>query len=207
MTLTCWYVLLQCTVAHVPLCLTNREPLQQVGNAGLSFDEQKSHFALWCLLNSPLLIGTDLLHASNDTFAILGAAELIGLNQDSLGVQGRRVASTKSIGNKDWLSEADSLQGMPSDTAVPPPVPSGTLEVWAKPLSDGSVGAILLNRGSSAADITVQFSDLPWLKNASSYTVRDLWAKSDLGTATSSYTGKAIATHAVDVLRITPVSM
>ena len=36
----------------------------QVGNQPLSLPEQRAHFALWALMKSPLLIGTDLLKAS-----------------------------------------------------------------------------------------------------------------------------------------------
>ena len=56
----------------------------QVGNVGLTVTESRSHFALWCFLAAPLLIGTDLHTASNETIAILGAAELIKVDQDPL---------------------------------------------------------------------------------------------------------------------------
>ena len=58
--------------------------MPQVGNVGLTVTESRSHFALWCFLAAPLLIGTDLHTASNETIAILGAAELIKVDQDPL---------------------------------------------------------------------------------------------------------------------------
>ena len=64
--------------------------LLQVGNVGVSDIEGASHFAIWCIMGAPLLIGTDLIHASNATLATLTAAELIAVNQDHLNgaVQG-----------------------------------------------------------------------------------------------------------------------
>ena len=44
----------------------------QVGNVGLSVTEQYSHFALWSLMASPLLIGTDVSQLTNTSLAILG---------------------------------------------------------------------------------------------------------------------------------------
>ena len=53
----------------------------QVGNVGLTPDEQRSHFSLWCLAGAPLLAGTDIEHASAETLAILTAPELLEVNQ------------------------------------------------------------------------------------------------------------------------------
>ena len=68
----------------------NDADMLQVGNVGVSDIEGASHFAIWCIMGAPLLIGTDLIHASNATLATLTAAELIAVNQDHLNgaVQG-----------------------------------------------------------------------------------------------------------------------
>ena len=60
----------------------------QVGNVGLTPEEQKSHFSLWAIMSGPLLAGTDIEHASTQTLSILTAPELIEINQD-LGIGGR----------------------------------------------------------------------------------------------------------------------
>ena len=60
----------------------------QVGNSGLLENEQRSHFALWCLLKSPLFIGADLRRLSRSALEILTASEVIAVNQDPLGVAG-----------------------------------------------------------------------------------------------------------------------
>lgn len=60
----------------------------QVGNKGLTENEQRSHFALWSLLKSPLFIGADLRTLSKSALEILLAKEVIAVNQDPLGVAG-----------------------------------------------------------------------------------------------------------------------
>jgi alpha-galactosidase len=61
----------------------------QVGDAGLSPDEARSHFSAWCVVAAPLLISNDLVSGLDAaTLAILSAPEVIAVDQDALGVQG-----------------------------------------------------------------------------------------------------------------------
>ena len=48
----------------------NDPDMLQIGNIGLTLTEQYTHMTLWCIARAPLLAGTDLVHASNDTLAI-----------------------------------------------------------------------------------------------------------------------------------------
>ena len=59
-----------------------------MGNGKLTLGEQRTHFALWALLKSPLLIGADLRSIDPDSLAILKAREVIAINQDPLAVAG-----------------------------------------------------------------------------------------------------------------------
>ena len=68
----------------------------EVGNGDLTLAEQRSHFALWCLMKSPLLIGADPRALTNESLAILTNSFLIAVNQDALGVQGTLVRSTSA---------------------------------------------------------------------------------------------------------------
>lgn len=54
----------------------------------MTITEQRSHFALWALLKSPLLVSADLGSIAPESLAILKARELIAVNQDPLGVAG-----------------------------------------------------------------------------------------------------------------------
>jgi len=108
----------------------NDPDMLEVGNGGMSTTEYQSHFALWCLVKSPLLIGCDLTDVNAADLAILNNTELIAINQDKLGVQGSKLVSSNS------------------------------LEVWGGPLTSSRYCVILFNRSGSTASITVNFSVL-----------------------------------------------
>ena len=165
----------------------NDPDMLEVGNGGMTFEEYKTHFSLWCLMKAPLLIGCDLTSASAETFEILKNTEAIAVNQDGLGVQGHRVWSDKG-GNKE----------------VDGDVPEGDFEVWAGPLMSGQVAVILLNKSDKPADITASFQDCG-LRPNDKVEVRDLWTHKDIGSFTTTYTGKSIPSHGVQFLICTPV--
>ncbi|MCO5571896.1 hypothetical protein L7F22_025644 [Adiantum nelumboides] len=108
----------------------NDPDMLEVGNGGMSVEEYRSHFSIWALMKAPLLIGCDVRSIGKDHLAILSNAEVIAVNQDSLGVQGKKVKQ------------------------------SGDLEVWAGPLSKKRVVVILWNRGTSSSLITAEWSDI-----------------------------------------------
>jgi hypothetical protein len=79
------------------LCLAfNIYLVLEVGNGGMTDAEYVSHFSLWAISKSPLLIGCDVSKMSAATLATLTNPEVIAVNQDSLGVQGKKVASALS---------------------------------------------------------------------------------------------------------------
>jgi alpha-galactosidase len=102
----------------------------EVGNGGMTTTENRSHFSLWANLAAPLIAGNDLRTMTAETHDILTNKEVIAVDQDPLGREGRRVA-------KD-----------------------GDLEVWAKQMQDGGRAVVLLNRGSGPHDISVTWEEL-----------------------------------------------
>jgi alpha-galactosidase len=125
--------------------------------------------SLWCLLASPLITSNDLTQMSPETLAILTNPEVIVVNQDRAGIQGHRVAE------------------------------EGPLEVWVKPLADGSKAVGLFNREGAPLPVTVSFCDagLP-----ASVQLRDLWARKDLGVFQESFTA-TVPRHGVVMLKAT----
>jgi len=135
----------------------NDPDMMEVGN-GLSDTEGRAHFSMWAMLAAPLIAGNDLRSMSAATEATLTNSEVIAVDQDARGIQGRKVAT-----------------------------PATDLEVWSKPLSGTNVRAVaLLNRGGATASITVQWSALGIPTGAAA--VRDLWSHTDAGMFTGSYT-------------------
>jgi len=108
----------------------NDPDMLEVGNGGMSTVEYRAHFSLWCILSAPLMAGNDIRSMSPDIAAILMNKELIAVDQDSLGMQGRRVKRT------------------------------GELDIWAKQLADGSRAVALLNRGAAESEMSISWTDL-----------------------------------------------
>ncbi|MGA9120924.1 MAG: putative Ig domain-containing protein [Bacteroidota bacterium] len=96
----------------------------------LTPEEQLTHITLWSLLAAPMLIGCDMTRLDDLTYGLLSNDEVLEINQDQLGVQGRRV-----MRNKDT-------------------------EIWVKPLSDGSLAVGLFNRGPQKTAIVVDWREL-----------------------------------------------
>lgn len=70
----------------------NDPDMLEIGNGGLTDGESRVHFGLWSLMKSPLILGTNLTRLSPSQLAIVGNAAVIAVNQDALGVQGRKLA-------------------------------------------------------------------------------------------------------------------
>jgi alpha-galactosidase len=69
-------------------CL-NQLSCAQVGNGHLTPVEEKSHFAIWSIMGSPLLAGNNLSAATPELIDILTAKGPLSVNQDTLALQGR----------------------------------------------------------------------------------------------------------------------
>ena len=64
----------------------NDMDMLEVGR-GMTAEEDYTHFAVWCMMSSPLLIGCDLTTIKDETLQLLTDKQLISINQDRLGLQ------------------------------------------------------------------------------------------------------------------------
>ncbi|XP_047320996.1 alpha-galactosidase-like [Impatiens glandulifera] len=108
----------------------NDPDMLEVGNGNMTTDEYRSHFSIWAMVKAPLIIGCDVRTMDKTTFELLSNPEVIAVNQDKLGIQGRKM------------------------------VQNGDLEVWAGPISHKRYTVVLWNRGSEKANITAYWSDI-----------------------------------------------
>ena len=136
----------------------------------LTPDEQYSHISLWSLLSAPLLLGCDLEKLDAFTLNLITNDEVIDIDQDALAIGAKRVSATDS------------------------------LEVFMKPLEDGSIAVGLFNRRATKATITANWSDLGIVGKQ---TVRDVWRQKDVAIAKDSYQTE-VAAHGVVLLRLIP---
>jgi len=108
----------------------NDPDMLEIGNGGMTDDEYRTHMSLWSILAAPLLAGNDLRNMTPTILEILTNREVIAVDQDKDGKQGRRIAK------------------------------SGDQEVWEKPLSGDAQAIGLFNRGGTPEKISVNWSDL-----------------------------------------------
>lgn len=113
----------------------NDPDMLEVGNGGMTTTEYQAHFSLWAILAAPLIAGNDLRNMTPETRDILTNKEVIAVNQDPLGRQGRRV----------WKD--------------------GDLEIWGKQLQDGSRAVALLNRGPSRELVPLKWEQIGYPGN------------------------------------------
>jgi alpha-galactosidase len=109
----------------------NDPDMLEVGNGGMTDTEYQSHFSLWAIMAAPLIAGNDLRSMSAATKATLTNADVIAVDQDPLGLQGKPISA------------------------------STTLEVWTRRLSGSQTYAVVLfNRTSATASMTVTWSSV-----------------------------------------------
>ena len=158
----------------------NDPDMLMVGMNGMTTQMSQTHFTMWCMMNSPLMLGLDLrrVQKGDELYKIIANKDLIALNQDALGVQAKRIFTTGKIAcggkpivqpDKDYITDCDRV------------------DVLAKPLSDGSLALCFLNLseekkcGEFAVGLEVikKFlgDKLPdGFYNAKSFEIVDLWS-------------------------------
>jgi alpha-galactosidase len=158
----------------------NDPDMLEVGN-GMSYNEDKAHFSLWCMLAAPLAAGNDLRKMSDQTRSILTNKEVIAIDQDELGIAAYRIKM------------ADSL------------------ELWVKPLKNNELAICFLNRASHPQKLNIKWSDLDIsnaeaginIKFAENkYVLHDLWLKKAAGTTKGTFK-QDLASHDVIMLKLT----
>ncbi len=85
----------------------NDPDMLEVGNGGMTTTEYRTHFSLWAISKAPLLIGCDVTKMSQDTWDILTNKEVIAVNQDKLGEQGRKIKITNLTMPNDYESRLE----------------------------------------------------------------------------------------------------
>ncbi len=138
----------------------NDPDMLEVGNGKLTFDENKSHFSLWCMTAAPLILGNDIrkfirkdgtVDTENDTYKILTNRELIAIDQDALGIQCKRIKT------------------------------NGAEDILIKPLENGEVAVCFFNKANSETEMSCKMNDIVCSSYVStpisdSYIVKDLWS-------------------------------
>lgn len=158
----------------------NDPDMLEVGNGSLTYDENKSHFSLWCMMCAPLILGNDIrkfikadgtVDTDSKIYQILTNKAMISIDQDKLGVQCRRIKA-------------------------------GIIDILVKPLENNRIAVCVLNKGSKPAVTDLDFRKLSKLgfvnlPEKESYDVYDVW--SDTHTENVAKIGAKTEKHGVCV--------
>ncbi len=157
----------------------NDPDMLEVGN-GMTNNEDRAHFSMWCMLAAPLIAGNDLRSMSKETLAILTNRDVIAVDQDSLGIEGFKYSNSDSV------------------------------DVWFKPLEKGDWAMCFLNRSVEPKKVSFDWKNEAVYDSLSGrnahfdqtvYKIKNLWTKNEMGT-----TGKALSAevpgHDVLMLRL-----
>ena len=158
----------------------NDPDMLEVGNGDLTFEENKSHFSLWCMMNAPLILGNDVrqfikedgtVDTDNKVYQILTNKTMIGINQDKLGTPCKRVKT-------------------------------GVVDVLIKPLENSKMALCILNKGTKEAEKEITLSKLANegilnLPKKDSYKVYDVWEDETAENLSTLKT--SVASHGVKV--------
>jgi alpha-galactosidase len=164
--------------------------MMEVGH-GMSVNEDRAHFSMWCMLASPLIAGNDLRNMKKETIEILTNKEAIAINQDSLGVQAYLYQQKDSV------------------------------DTWVKPLAKGEVAVCFLNRAKDNRQINFEWkinlltdtvSKTNYDFSKVQYTIKDVWnvsvpgtTKKNISLSTDKTFNAVIPGHDVIMLRLKPM--
>jgi len=128
----------------------NDPDMLEVGNGHLTVAQSRAHFAMWSMLAAPLMAGNDLRTMTDEVRAILTAPEIVAVDQDARGTQGRRIRR------------------------------EGDVDIWTRELAgDGRCAIAVLNRGSADHEVRVSLAELG-IEPRTHVRVRDLWQRTDV---------------------------
>lgn len=165
----------------------NDPDMLEVGNGSLTYEENKSHFTLWCMMAAPLILGNDVrcfinkdgtVDSDNMTYKIVSDRDLIAIDQDRLGMQCRRIRT------------------------------NGIEDVLIKPLESNEFAVCFFNKSNAPRYIECAMRDIllhPCISAlpCEKYEAFDLWEKTSFSVEDS--IGASVPGHGVKAFRIRSV--
>ena len=175
-----------------------------IGMNGIDMTMCLSHMAMWCMMNSPLMLGLDLrrVNRGDDIYNIISNKDLIALDQDPLGIQAKRIFSTAGSSEPDKEYIRDNKR----------------IDILAKPLANGDIalGFFNLDQVIRDDDISTDIDTIlkaldnkavstDALKKAASFMVKDLITGGVYETPERKFNSGTLAACGCKVIRISPV--
>jgi alpha-galactosidase len=155
----------------------NDPDMLEIGNGKLTPGEDRAHFSMWAMIAAPLIAGNDLRSMNKETVDILTNKNIIGINQDALGIQGFKYAVKDSV------------------------------EIWFKPLKDGKWAVAFLNRSGKEQPVNFDWKNELVkddvfnfeLDRKRVYKIKNAWKDKSMGTTKSVFSAK-VPSHDILVI-------
>ena len=156
----------------------NDPDMLMIGMNGLTEEMYRTHMAMWCMMNAPLMLGLDLrrVKKGDELWKIIANEDLIALNQDALGIPAKRIYCSMEKEHPDTAYVRENER----------------VDILAKPLSDGSVALSFINLSEGemkegyqvdakqiARYLGQKTESMDAFSKAASYRIRDLWTKEE----------------------------
>ena len=175
-----------------------------IGMDGINNIMCRSHMAMWCMLNSPLMLGVDLrrVNKGDEIYNIIANKDLIALDQDPLGVQAKRIFTTYECSEPDKEYIRDNNR----------------IDILAKPLSDGGIALGFFNLSQEQKEVpSISVNEIldkigrktvnkDLFANAEEYKIKDLYTGDETISRSKIFDADTLEGCDSKVIRITPVS-
>lgn len=175
-----------------------------IGMDGINNIMCRSHMAMWCMLNSPLMLGVDLrrVNKGDEIYNIIANKDLIALDQDPLGVQAKRIFTTYECSEPDKEYIRDNNR----------------IDILAKPLSDGGIALGFFNLSQEQKEVpSISVNEIldkigrktvnkDLFANAEEYKIKDLYTGEETISRSKIFDAGTLEGCDSKVIRITPVS-
>ena len=176
-----------------------------IGMDGIDNIMCRSHMAMWCMMNSPLMLGLDLRRVSkgDEIYNIIANEDLIALDRDPLGVQAKRIFTTYECSEPDKEYIRDNNR----------------IDILAKPLANGDIalGFFNLSKDIRTDDPSVTADQImnkigdkavnnELFESAKRYIIKDLYTGEVTETESNVFSAGILGACDSKVIRITPVS-
>ncbi len=146
----------------------NDPDMMMIGMNGLDMTQNRTHMTMWSMMNSPLMLGMDLrrVNKGDEIYDIITNRDLISINQDSLGIQAKRVFSSlaKESPDKEYIRDINRV------------------DILCKPLSGNRFALSFINVSQEDKDekYQIRLCDLKkflgdWIFRGKSYSVKNVW--------------------------------
>ncbi|MCR2804407.1 alpha-galactosidase [Paenibacillus soyae] len=175
-----------------------------IGMNGITTTMSKTHMTMWCMMNSPIMLGMDLrrIAKGDELWRIIANKEVIALNQDPLGIQAKRIYCSIDNTNPDTAYIANTNR----------------VDILAKPLANGDLAISFINLSDSrdtkehSVDVSRiidylrhKMVDAETFKHAASYGLKDLWTGEVTTSISKTFSVTGIDAYDNVTLRVTPL--